>query len=172
MSEELLARYLSEPDSAGLFTRLTRVALRLEAFQRRCLEGLDLNFGDFAVLRVLILAEPDHELLPTELSELLLRSSGGITQIVDRLEARGLLRRRRDSTDGRRVVVGLTPEGHRLGELASDRYREGRASLLGPLGSTEAEEIDRSITRLLELLDADAARVADPRPDSRTGGHP
>jgi DNA-binding MarR family transcriptional regulator len=160
MSDELLARYLSEPDSAGLFTRLTRVALRLEAFQRRCLDGLDLNFGDFAVLRVLILAEPDHELLPTELSELLLRSSGGITQIVDRLEARGLLRRRRDTTDGRRVLVGLTPEGHRLGELASDRYRAGRAALLEPLEAAEVAEIDRSVTRLLALLDADPGRTA------------
>ncbi len=162
MTDELLARYLSEPDSAGLFTRLTRVALRLEAFQRRCLDGLELNFGDFALLRVLILAEPDHQLLPTELGELLLRSSGGITQMVDRLEARGLLERSRDSTDGRRIVVGLTREGHRLGELASERYREGRTSVLGPLEEAEAAEIDRSMNRLLELLDADAERAREP----------
>ena len=163
MTEELLARYLSEPDAAGLFTRLARVTLRVEAFQRRCLEGLDLNFGDFALLRVLILAEPDHQLLPSELGELLLRSSGGITQMVDRLEARGLLRRSRDPSDGRRVVVGLTPEGRRLGELASDRYREGRAALLEQVDPDEAEVLDRSITRLLALLDTDAARaVASP----------
>ena len=162
MTDELLARYLSEPDSAGLFTRLTRVALRLEAFQRRCLDGLGLNFGDFALLRVLILAEPDHQLLPTELGELLLRSSGGITQMVDRLEARGLLARSRDATDGRRIVVGLTAEGHRLGELASERYRAGRASVLGALDEADAGEIDRSISRLLELLDADAERAREP----------
>ncbi len=162
MTDELLARYLAEPDTAGLFTRLTRVALRLEAFQRRCLDGLGLNFGDFAVLRVLILAEPDHQLLPTELSELVLRSSGGITQIVDRLEARGLLERSRDSADGRRVVVGLTTEGHRLGEVASERYRDARASVLGPLDPAETAEIDRSVSRLLELLDADAERAARP----------
>jgi len=121
------------------------------------------------VLRVLILAEPDHQLLPTELSELLLRSSGGITQIVDRLEARGLLERSRDPADGRRVVVGLTPEGHRLGELASERYRAGRAAVLGPLEDAEAGEIDRSISRLLELLDA-AAEQAGTLGDE-AGGH-
>ena len=162
MTDELLARYLSEPDSAGLFTRLTRVALRLEAFQRRCLDGLGLNFGDFALLRVLILAEPDHQLLPTELSELLLRSSGGITQMVDRLEARGLLARRGDAADGRRIVVGLTAEGHRLGELASERYRAGRASVLGALDEADVAEIDRSINQLLELFDADAERAREP----------
>ncbi len=158
MTDELLVRYLSEPDSAGLFTRLTRVALRLEGFQRRCLEPVGLNFGDFAVLRVLILAEPDHQLLPTELSELLLRSSGGVTQIVDRLEARGLLRRSRDPADGRRIVVGLTAAGHRLGELASERYREGRAEVLAGLDENEVAEIDRSVSRLLELLDLAATR--------------
>ena len=100
-----------------------------------------------------------------------MRSSGGVTQMVDRMESRGLLRRSRDPSDGRRVVVGLTAEGRQLGEVASERYRKGRAALLESVDPAEVEVLDRSITRLLALLDADAeadaGQAADrERPDA------
>ena len=161
---DLVDQYI-EPGSAGLFTRLTRVALRLEAVQRRCLEDFDLNFADYAALRVLMLATPDHQLLPTELSQLLLRTSGGITQLVDRLESRGLVERGRDAADRRKVVVRLTPGGHRLGELGTERYHEARSTVLADVDERELVEIDRAVSRLLELFDEEsdlAAGVGQP----------
>ncbi len=47
------ARYLSEPGAVGLFTRLTRVGLLVDAFQHRCLDQFGLLFIDYSVLRVL-----------------------------------------------------------------------------------------------------------------------
>jgi len=45
-------------------------------------------------------------------------SPTSVTRLVDRLERRGLVSRRRDSEDRRQVDVGLTPAGERLlGEL-------------------------------------------------------
>ena len=40
----------------GLFTRLSRVGLLLDAFQHRCLDAFDIRFIDYSVLRVLQLA--------------------------------------------------------------------------------------------------------------------
>ena len=79
-------RYLSEPGAVGLFTRLTRVGLLVDAFQHRCLDRFGLLFIDYSVLRVLELIGPPYRMSPTELAEIVLRSSGGMTQIVDRLE--------------------------------------------------------------------------------------
>ena len=67
------------------------VGLLVDAFQHRCLDPFGLLFIDYSVLRVLELIGPPHRMSPTELSEILVRSSGGITQILDRLERAGLV---------------------------------------------------------------------------------
>ena len=53
MTIDYEARYLSEPGAVGLFTRLTRVGLLVDAFQHRCLDPFGLRFIDYSVLRVL-----------------------------------------------------------------------------------------------------------------------
>src|SRR6266550_3775736 len=83
-------RYLQEDGASGLFTRLTRVGLLLDAFQHRCFDAFGLRFIDYSVLRVLHLADRPYRMSPSELTDLLLRSSGGMTQILDRLESAGL----------------------------------------------------------------------------------
>ncbi len=155
------SQYLSEPGPVGLFTRLTRVALLVDAFQHRCLDPFDLRFIDYSVVRLLQLAGPPHQMSPTELSEIVLRSSGGMTQILDRLEKLGLVRRSPDPSDRRKVLVGLTAVGLRTAARVNESYLEARERLLEPLSGVELEQLDGAIHRLLEVLSADeAARVA------------
>jgi DNA-binding MarR family transcriptional regulator len=153
------ARYLSEPGPNGLFTRVTRVGLLVDAFQHRCLDPFGLRFIDYSVLRVLQLAGPPYRMSPTELSEIVLRSSGGMTQILDRLEAADLVARGPDPSDRRKVVVTLTPAGQRTAERANIRYREERERLLGALAPDELERLDDAVHRLLEVLTADARAI-------------
>ncbi len=150
------ARYLSEPGAVGLFTRLTRVGLLVDAFQHRCLDPFGLLFIDYSVLRVLELIGPPHRVSPTELSEILVRSSGGVTQILDRLERAGLVARAPDPDDRRKVVVELTPEGLRVADDANATYARERERLLVGLSSDDIEQLDAAITRLLKVL-TDAA---------------
>jgi DNA-binding MarR family transcriptional regulator len=147
------ARYLSEPGSVGLFTRLTRVGLLVDAFQHRCLDPFGLLFIDYSVLRVLALAGPPYRMSPTELADVVVRSSGGMTQILDRLERAGLVARAADPTDRRKVVVGLTDAGRRTAEQASARYLDAREELLAELSSREVAELDAAVHRLLDLLE-------------------
>jgi DNA-binding MarR family transcriptional regulator len=154
-----LDHHLEDGGISGVFTRLTRVGLLLDAFQHRCLDEFGLRFVDFSVLRVVELA---GELTPSELADLTLRSTGGMTQIVDRLVKAGLVLRSPDPTDRRKVVVGLTPKGRRLVDKAQTAYARERARVLGPLSERELHEIDGAVRRLLELLsdDAEAAEAA------------
>ena len=149
------ARYLSEPGPLGLFTRITRVGLLVDAFQHRCLDPFGLLFIDYSVLRVLHLAGAPYRMSPTELSEIVLRSSGGMTQILDRLEKAGLVERSADPSDRRKVVVVLTADGLRTAERANAGYRRAREQLLGDLSVEEIERLDDAVHRLLEVLSAD-----------------
>ena len=89
----------------------TRVGLLVDAFQHRCLDQFGLRFIDYSVLRVLELVGEPHRMSPTELSEIVVRSSGGMTQILDRLERAGLVARTPDPADRRKVLVALTAGG-------------------------------------------------------------
>jgi DNA-binding MarR family transcriptional regulator len=148
------ARYLSEPGAVGLFTRLTRVGLLVDAFQHRCLDPFGLLFIDYSVLRVLELVGPPHRMSPTELSEILVRSTGGVTQILDRLERAGLVARAPDPDDRRKVVVELTADGLRTADKANATYMRERERLLHDLSSDEVDQLDNAVTRLLEVLTA------------------
>ncbi|MCD9624777.1 MarR family winged helix-turn-helix transcriptional regulator [Rhabdothermincola salaria] len=155
--ERELERYLADRGPTGLFTRLARATLLVEGFQHRCLDPFGLRFIDFSVLRVLDLAGEPHELSAGELADLTLRSTGGITQIVDRLAAAGLVVRRPDPSDRRRVVVGLTDAGLDLVRRAQQAYARERARVLAPLDDAELARLDDAVGRLIDVLEGDAA---------------
>lgn len=56
---------------------------------------------------------PDNRLRMQELQERSLFTRGGITRLVDRIEAAGLVQREPVAGDRRGVLVALTPEGRR-----------------------------------------------------------
>ena len=156
MTVDYEARYLSEPGAVGLFTRLTRVGLLVEAFQHRCLDPFGLRFIDYSVLRVLELVGEPHRMSPSELSEIVVRSSGGMTQILDRLERAGLIARTPDPADRRKVLIALTDEGMRTADAANARYAAERERLLAGLSPDEVQRLDDAIHRLLEVMTADS----------------
>jgi len=71
---------------------------------------------DYSALLVVCHAELEHGCRPGSLMELLDLSSGGVTKLLDRLEADGLVRRDYGVVDAdrRAVVVTATPHGRRM----------------------------------------------------------
>jgi len=145
--------------STHVFTRLARTSLFLESLQEECLAPLGISFGDYAVLRMLYYEGPDATLSPTRLAEVLVRTTGGMTKIVDRLEAQGTVTREPDPNDRRGILIRLTPAGRDLCHRASDAYTVVRRRLLDHLSETEISSIDASLGRLLEVFEVDRANV-------------
>ena len=73
-----------------------------------------------------------------------------VTGLLDRLEARGLARRARDSADRRVVVARITPQARRLLDALEQPVAALHARQLGPLG-------DRGLAELRRLLRKAAA---------------
>jgi DNA-binding MarR family transcriptional regulator len=71
-----------------------------------------LSLGDYDVL-VRLARAPDRALRMSDLAERVMLSPSGLTRMVDRLAARGLVERRPAPEDGRVALAALTPEGHR-----------------------------------------------------------
>jgi len=81
------------------------------------------------------------------------------TALVDRLERRGLVERRQDDADRRRVLVRLTPAAERaVGALYGPLVAEGD----GVFAGFDAAEIDRMralLVRMTDLTDGHRARI-------------
>jgi DNA-binding MarR family transcriptional regulator len=124
--------------------------MRLFFNQRSSLPTLaaDLELSP-AQCHVLHLIEPDRPIPMGQLAETLACDASNVTGLVDRLESRGLVRRRPSETDRRVKVLYLTPTGSKLRALLLDRMTAPPATL-ERLSPREQRELVRILTRLLE----------------------
>ena len=134
-----------------LFTRLARAGLHLDALQVECLDPLELTFTEYSVLRVL----GSGPLPPSRLADAVVRTTGGMTKLVDRLSRRGLVERVPDPDDGRGVLVRLTAEGREVSAKASSSYSVGRNRVLRRLGAEDRRSIDAALARLVAVFEDD-----------------
>jgi DNA-binding MarR family transcriptional regulator len=163
MTEDLTDRLLrswagARPDvdfgALQVTGRLSRIGPLLARRQEAVFDRYGLNRGDVGVLSALRIAPPPHRLSPTRLGRGLMLSSAGITSRIDRLEARGLVRRLPDPEDRRGVIVELTPDGLEVVDKAvaalavSDRQLIER---LDPADATALEGLLRKFLAGLEL---------------------
>lgn len=86
------------------------------AAYRPLLDELELTYPQYLVLLVLWEEEP---CTVSHLGDRLHLDSGTLSPLLKRLESAGLVRRRRSTTDERRVDISLTPEGRALEERAA-----------------------------------------------------
>lgn len=96
----------------------------VDALDRELREAHGITFGEYDVLLRLGRA-PDHALRMSGLAERVLLSPSGVTRLVDRLSARGLIERRTDPDDARVALASLTTAGSRLLARAARTHLRG-----------------------------------------------
>lgn len=102
-----------------------------------------------AQCHVLHLIEPDRPIPMGRLAQTLACDASNVTGLVDRLESRGLLRRRPSAEDRRVKVLVLTRTGARLRALLVDRMMAPPAAL-ERLSAREQQSLVRILRRLIE----------------------
>jgi DNA-binding MarR family transcriptional regulator len=113
------------------FLNLWRTYDRLRAFEDELFAGFELTPQQYNVLRLLRAA---REPVPTlTLADRLVSRAPDVTRMLDKLEARGLVRRQRGDADRRTVFVAIAPAGRSLLERISDPMRACHAKQLGHL---------------------------------------
>jgi MarR family transcriptional regulator, 2-MHQ and catechol-resistance regulon repressor len=135
----------AERRAADTYVKLMRAAASVGLRLERHLLGLGLTESQFGVLEILLHLGPRA---PGELKAKLLTTGGNITLVLDNLEKRGLVERRRDPADRRRLTVHLTPEGRKVVERAFPAHLERIVEEMKTLAAAEQEALGRLCRRL------------------------
>lgn len=101
-------RSAADETALKLWVVLTRAQDAIRAHVEADIAGLEITPTEFGILEALYHRGP---LLLGDVQKKILVSSGGVTYLVDRLEAKGLVERQECPNDRRARYAALTPEG-------------------------------------------------------------
>ncbi len=149
----------NDPDLTQDIDRLNETSLMIGYHARRMIENELAHFGltsaQFALLKCLkrcrdhttvtALAEHTHQVPPT------------VTNMLNRLEERGLVLRQRDPDDRRNQHVSLTPAGEDIIQQFTSYKREQVAQFLQTMSREERKTLLTLLQRYLDSLITDSS---------------
>ena len=127
------------------YIKLQRAADTALARTTGHLARYDLTVSQFGVLEALHHLGTLHQ---RDLARKLLRSAGNMSIVLQNLERRGLISRRRDPGDARFVKVGITDRGRRLLLSFFPRHVQGIVEEMAALTADEQAELARLCRKL------------------------
>lgn len=146
---------MSEAQTLDLWNDMVRATATVRA---RLAERLDADVGllpEEVDLLMSLEAAPEQRLRMADVSRALRLSKSGVTRLIDRLVARGLVLRAACPSDRRVVYAGLTPEGAEVLGRATPLLQAGLAEHLGR--HLDSRELDAACTALGKILAAESA---------------
>jgi DNA-binding MarR family transcriptional regulator len=102
--------------------------------------------------RVLTILSDGQGHIMTEIADFAMLPAPTLTKLMDRMVAAGLVYRRADDKDRRRVLAYLTERGHALYERAAAMLAAAEGELADRLG--DAGDLARWLNRLTDILTA------------------
>ncbi len=156
-------RSKAEKDSAAALKAwvvLARAYLAISRHVTADVARYDLTASEFGILEALYHKGP---LLLGDLQRKILVTSGGVTYLVDRLEAKGLVTRESFPGDKRSRFAVLTPDGSALIRQIFPGHAKRLAKVLGALTPKE----QKRLTGMLRTLGRGAEKEPLPRERSK-----
>ena len=132
---------------SGAYIRLIlgRAAKAIEKADRASIAETGLNASDFSILEALLHKGP----LPiNRIGEKVLLTSGSMTAAANRLEAKGLVKRLQDPSDGRCFYLHLTKAGRRMIQQAFERHAANLDKIAAVLTAQERQDLVRLLKKV------------------------
>jgi DNA-binding MarR family transcriptional regulator len=129
---------------------LKHAQLRLNEHAGPALAPFGLDARELAVLAVLAAGRPLSQL---EAARRLGVDRTTMVALVDTLEGKGLVERRRSAQDRRRNVVELTARGRRVRADAENARETAEREFLAPLGEKDAARLVKALQVLIRIPD-------------------
>jgi DNA-binding MarR family transcriptional regulator len=149
----------SEPAVEALGHLLGAHATLTRQLSAQLVEEHGLTMSEYEVL-FLLSREPDHAMRRIDLSREVRLSPSGITRMLDRLQATGLVEKGNCAKDARVTYAVLTEAGmKKLRECAPDHFASVEQLIGERLSDEEVESLNKLLERLSDL--DDDCRVGD-----------
>jgi DNA-binding MarR family transcriptional regulator len=148
---EMWAREAPELDLScvAVIARLGRVRAYVDRSLEELLSRHGLTRQSWDVLASLRRVGAPYRLSPTELNQVVMRTSGAVTHTLHGLEYAGLVRRVPNPEDKRGLLVELTDEGRELLGRVSPKHLDNERRMLSVLTPAEQQTLASLLRTLL-----------------------
>lgn len=148
-----------DDEEERLWRALQRVTIALpRVLEDDLLRSTGLSLTEYAVLMNLSEAV-DQELRMTELASATALSASRITRVVDQLQSRGLVHKRKCEDDGRSNIASITEEGfNRLRAAYPSHLASARRHVISHLDPRVTKRLADVLVKVAEELDPDGAQ--------------
>ena len=131
---------------------IVRAGEAFVALANRALSGYQLSPAARQALAVLDGAgEP---LSPTEIARRLIVTTASVTSLLDTLERRGLVERRPDPADRRRLLVAITPPAQAMVRQYVPEVVALQDTVMSGIGEEDRQQLITILTRIREAIAA------------------
>jgi DNA-binding MarR family transcriptional regulator len=141
LSRRLKQAEFSSPSQEALLSVMVAAATLNERMERVCAEH-KITSAQYNVLRILRGVYPEGH-ARCEIACRMIERAPDITRLLDRLEARRLVRRTRGSEDHRQTVTYITSKGLKLLDAMQPRTEEETARILRKLSDEDCRQLSR-----------------------------
>ncbi len=154
--DRLLDQWITErpelnASSLDVVARVQELAKLLRRDEDEALAGLDLKMWEYDVLSALRRQGRPYSLPASELARETLLSSGAMTNRIDRLEQRALVKRDVDPDDRRGIQVSLTKAGNALIDSALEARLALADKQIALLSTAERDALTASLRKVAKL---------------------
>lgn len=151
-----------KPDTANTITNDVLIAIRkimqsISMNSRSLVKRVGLTGPQLVILQAVV---HSGEVSVGEVAKAISLSQGTVTGILERMQKRGLVARRRSDTDRRRVLVKATAAGEQLLETAPPLMQEAFVERFSSLEKWEQTMILSALQRLVTIMDASTIQAA------------
>lgn len=134
------------------------VSTETALFHQAAAAAYGLGITDMKTLSVLM---QEGDMTAGQLGKRLSLTSGAITNVIDRLEKRALVRRTYDPDDRRKVIVQITNNQQFAADSAYTSMGKNFTKLLAAYSSSELDFLVRYYEATLEITKKEIAKVAE-----------
>lgn len=152
---EVWARELPDLDleTEGVVERIYKLERHVDATMRETLDAFELSYGEYKLMMHLRYGGPPYRGKPGKLAKWLGLSTGAMTNRLDNMERRGLIRRLDDPDDRRGVIVELTDRGKALWDDAVGAQAEKESIVAAALDAKERRQLNELLRRLMNAFE-------------------